>query len=75
MQGFYMVSGVLMCFTEWPFQAFYEAGEVDSVVPLIFIIKVNFCVSLQQARSFQNFIQVLGPFLFCVTARPVWRCS
>ena len=29
-------------FTEWPFQAFYQAGEVEHVLQLIFIRKVNF---------------------------------
>ena len=62
MQGLYMVSGVLVHFNKWPFQTFYQASEVDSMLQPIFLRKVNFFARLPQARNFPNFLQVFGNF-------------
>ena len=75
MQGLYIVSGVLMHFTELHSPAFCQAGEVDSVLQLIFLRKVSFvqvCNKLIISRTFTSFP---GTFTFLHTIRLVLRSS
>ena len=49
--------------TEWPCQAFHYAGEVDNVLHLIFIRKVNFLQvynKLQVCRPFYTFPRIFS---------------
>ena len=51
-QGFYMVSGVLMHFLLSDiFQLSYQVGEVDRVLQLIFLKKVNFLQVYNKLKS------------------------
>ena len=49
-------------FTEWPFQAFYQAVEVDSVLQLIVYNKVNFWQVYNKLDISWTFYKFLGIF-------------
>ena len=66
MQGLYIVSGMLMHYTEWSCQAFYQVREVDSVLQLIFISKVNILQVYNKLEVSRTFYKFSGTFsLLC----------
>ena len=64
-QGLYMVSGVFdTFFTEWTFQALYQAREEDSVLQHIFASWINFgqvFFKPEVSRHFKNSIFIAWP--------------